>query len=62
MREHILSNVTEWLAIALLQKHNIGCGCAEVERLRLVFGLLLAGGLTEPISMACSHRLLRNVL
>lgn len=55
MREFILSNVTEWLATTLLQKHNIGCGCAEVEKLRFVFVLLLAGALSEPISVACSH-------
>lgn len=54
MREYSLSNVTEWLAITLLQKRNMGCGHAEVEKLRFVFVLLLAGGPSEPISMACS--------
>jgi len=43
MKEHIPSNVTEWLAITVLQKYNVGCGFAEVEKLRLVIVLLLAG-------------------
>lgn len=43
MKESIPSNVTEWLAITVRQKHNEGCGFAEIEKLRLVIVLLLAG-------------------
>ena len=43
MKGHIPSTVTEWSAITVLQKHNVGCGFAEVEKLRLVIVLLLAG-------------------
>lgn len=56
MREYIVSNVTEWLAITLLQKDNTACGCAEVEKLRFVFVQQLAGSLSASISMAHSHR------
>lgn len=43
MKEYFPSNVTEWSAIPVLQKHKVGCGFAEVEKLRLVIVLLLAG-------------------
>lgn len=44
MKEYIPSNVTEWSAITVLQKHNIGCGFAEVEKLRLPKIVLLLTG------------------
>lgn len=43
MEGHILSNITEWLASTVLQKNKVGCGFAEVEKLRLLIVLLLAG-------------------
>lgn len=43
MKEYNPSNITEQSAIKVLQKHNVGCGFAEADRLRLVIVLLLAG-------------------
>lgn len=43
MKGHVPSNVTEWSAITVLQKHNVGGGFAAVEKLRLVIVLLFAG-------------------
>lgn len=43
MEGHIPSNITELLAITVLQNNKVGCGFAEAEKLTLVTVLLLSG-------------------